>query len=392
MKIVLFDWTSGGHHGRYVQRLAEALQPVADVVAAVPARTATELTGIATHVLPGERPLVDLARSLATQHRTLAEAELELFRDTATQLAPDHLVHMYADPVIRRLVAQPRFEARVSLVVFFPRAHYRSMYGARLPMKEEARGLFQAHLLRRWRRRGDAHALLCLDEGAVEWLGRRSGAPVHWLPEPPVQEELPAPVGRAGCVLYGSLAPRKGIQLLAEAMAGASRPPLTILAGVVEPGFDAQLRQAVSLMAAAGVPVELRARHHSEREGLEALAAARCAVLPYPEHFGMSRVLLEAATVGTPVVAHRQGLLGHLVRHNRLGIVVDCRDRRALGDAVVALCEDEDACTRYAEPLARFASRYSSEAFVRRFRTALLPAQHARSYDRPSLTRQELCE
>ncbi len=90
-------------------------------------------------------------------------------------------------------------------------------------------------------------------------------------------------------------------------------PVRLVLAGSVEPSYLSELRGHAAAMASSGLEVDVRPHHHSELEGLRALAGASCALLPYPQHSGMSRVLLEACSVGTPVVAHRYGLLGHLV-------------------------------------------------------------------------------
>jgi glycosyltransferase involved in cell wall biosynthesis len=175
------------------------------------------------------------------------------------------------------------------------------------------------------------------------------------------------PFERSGCVLFGVLAPRKGIDRLARALTIEPTRVRVVLAGTVEPGYMSELNEHTAAMEAAGVDVELRARHHSELEGLQALASARCALLPYPRHAGMSRVLVEACSVGTPVVADGFGLLGHLVRRHRLGLAVDCADPRALREAVLSLADAERSAS-YSEPLARFAARFTPE----RFRAALL--------------------
>jgi glycosyl transferase family 1 len=374
MRIVLFDWTTGGHHSRYVQRLGQALAPIAEVVAAVPARTAAALRGVSVRTLPTERPTIDTSRALAPQHRELADQELALFQAMARELRPDHLVHMYADPVIRRLVRLPELEMPVSLLIFFARAHYPTLYRTRVSLMERARAAFQVYLLRRWRRRRDAHALLCLDEGAVEWLSRWRGAPVRWFPEPPVEVSSEVTKGsRYGCIMYGSLAPRKGIDLLARALAASSPSYRVVVAGAVEPGFQAQLDACVADMRRAGVNVELRARAHTETEGLELLAQAQCAVLPYPNHNGPSRVLLEAATVGTPVVVHDHGLLAHLVRTHGLGLAVDCRDASALQSALARLC-GEPTAAHYVKGMREFAARYSEDTFSQRVRAVFVRA------------------
>ena len=222
--------------------------------------------------------------------------------------------------------------------------------------------------VRVWRRRPDAQTVFTLDEAAACGWASRGGAPARWLPEPPVPE-LPAterPPKRSGCAVYGALAARKGIGLLARAFTLEPTSVSLVLAGTPEQAYVPELESHAMAMAASGVDVELRARTHSELEGLRVLASANCALLPYPRHAGMSRVLLEACSVGTPVVADNFGLLGHLVRTHRLGLTVDCANPHALRDAALILADPARSAT-YAEPLKAFCSRFSPQ----RFREAL---------------------
>jgi glycosyltransferase involved in cell wall biosynthesis len=168
-------------------------------------------------------------------------------------------------------------------------------------------------------------------------------------------------------VLYGSLTPRKGIELLTSALTLEPTPMRLVLAGRPDPAYVTQLERQVAELEASGVEVELRAHRHSEVEGLRELAGASCALLPYPRHSGMSRVLVEAASVGTPVVAHHFGLLGYLVRASRLGLSVDCADPRALRTAVLTMADPERRAS-YAKPLAAFSARFAPN----RFRATLL--------------------
>jgi glycosyltransferase involved in cell wall biosynthesis len=381
VRIVLFDWTTGGHHTRYLQRVADALRPRADVIAAVPPRTAAELVGVRLRQLTHERPQVDHSRRLGPQHKDLAAEELHLFQTVARELRPDRIIHMYGDPVLRWLVRQPPLPVPVLLVLFFVRAHYARYYQTKLSLRERARAAFQAHLIARWRRRPDAHALFCLDESAVEFLAGRGGAPTHWFPEPPVRAEWQAVARRDGCVLYGSLAPRKGLDLLAQAIRQPGTPMRIVLAGAVESGFQGQLDHLVSAMRESGSRVDLRTWHHAEDEGLTAMAHAACVVLPYLHHYGMSRVLLEAATVGTPVVVHTDGLLGYLVRRHGLGLSVDCRDPLALRRALESFGDRPAAVDRYGDALRRFASRYANATFSQALSQALHPGSSAAAGD-----------
>jgi hypothetical protein len=368
--ITLFDWTAGGHHPVYLRRFADAfVQQGASVTVAVPDRLVPALADAGVNLvrLGRERPSLDPTLPLAPQSRALAEAELDLFDQVAAMTGGGHLVHMIADPILRWLVRRPPLGRPVSLLVFRPRAHFGPAYGSSLGAGDALRARFFEHLLRRWRRRRDAHALLTIDEEAATRWATRPGAPAFYVPEPPVgPPPAKRPTGaRSGCIVFGSLAPRKGVDLLADAVCLEPGSQEVVLAGPSAPGYERTLDRLAADMRRAGAWVERFDRRLSDKEALELLAGARCVVLPYPRHLGMSRVLLEAAVVGTPVVVHDFGLLGHLVRRHRLGLAVDCNDPRALRDAVLSLTEDAAAGERFGDGLSRFAALHSEEAFSR---------------------------
>jgi hypothetical protein len=376
MKILLFDWHSGGHHELYIRRFAEALRTDAEVVAAVPESSAARLgdAPLETLSLGSARPAVDTSRHFNAATRRAGRREVDLFRtairDSGAQLA----VHLFADGIVRWLVQEPPFEARLVLCLFRPRRHYPKEFATPLSVKgRAAAGTFET-LVSRWRRRSDAHAVLTLDEVAAQRWARRPGAPAHWLPEPWVEWAEPQSLRpweqRRGCALFGALTERKGIELLAAAIRHAPSPPAVILAGEVGPGYEDRLREQVRQMEAAGAEVELRPRWHSEEEGLGVLGRVRCAVMPYQDHFGMSRVLVEAATVATPVAVHANGLLAHLVRTHRLGLAVDCTDAGAFARALEDLTA-ADAPAARPQALRRFAERYSRAAFERALHVAV---------------------
>ncbi len=381
MRVALFDWNSGGHHAAYVQRFADALQPDIDVVAAVSDEIAdaVEPAGVEVLRLGPARPREDMSQPLRPQFKALAARELALLDAAIEQSGADHLIHLNADPVLRALVRHPRFAIPVTPYFLRSRAHWPSAYGAPLTVKERLQARFHDLLVQRWRRRPDAYATLALEEEAARRWTRRPGAPAHWIPEPPVSDP-PAGSGaadREGMVLFGALAPQKGIDLLAGAVSTEPTSLRITLAGSIEPGFEPTLQSCAERMRAAGNSVNVAGRWIPEAEGLEMLAGARCVALPYPRHFGMSRVLLEAASVGTPLVVHDFGLLGHLVRENGLGRAVDCRDPRAFRAALVDLVSDPRARAAHAPALAAFAERYSDAAFARAVRAPFAGARTA---------------
>lgn len=372
MRFLLFDWTIEGHHARYLRCFAEMLSTMGEVVVGAPQAIASAVEDLPVRVamLPSSRPPVDFRLPLGPQHRRLATAELELLENVVNDVQPDHLIHLSADPIIRQLVKRPSLKVATTLFLFCPRAHYPSAYNTPLSVKERLRAWFLEYLVARWRRRPDAYTILTLDpEAARRWAGGRGGA--LWIPEPPIGP-LPDPPSdgrRSGCILYGALAKRKGIHLLARAIALEPVSLDVTLAGAVEPGFQEEFLTYIRQMRTSGAQVHLQTNFLTESEGLKALAGARCAVLPYPQHYTMSRVLVEACSVGTPVIVHHRGLLGHLVRQNNLGLALDCLDSGALRHGLLNLCA-EDLSSQYVEAHARFVRMFSRDAFQQALRCA----------------------
>lgn len=383
-RLLIFDWTAAGHHGRYLRRTAAALAPSYEISVACPDALMGHLDGLAVEKisLGTPRPVEDPSLPMGPQHAALANAELALLEKIIEARRPDHTLHMYADPVLRWLVDRPALKTRLSLLMFFPRWHYRKCFEQKLPLKETVRARFQWLNIERWRRRADAHSILLLDEFAVAELNRSRRAPrAVWFPEPPIASFEGAQAGlRNGVVLYGSLARRKGIDRLAAAMTSLGSGARLILAGTVEPAYRQTLDTLVGDMRAAGCDVDLRDYTHDEQAGLAVLAGAQAALLPYPAHYGMSRVLVEAASVGTPVVAHDHGLIGHLVRSAHLGTAVDCADTQTFSAAIKnALSAARTPAG--VEALTTFANRYSAAAFENALTTALAPAESLRVGD-----------
>jgi glycosyltransferase involved in cell wall biosynthesis len=368
-RMVLFDWVSGGHHAVYLRRFADALGSHFDIVLAVPDEVIPEVADLPVDIVPlgKARPAAPAGRSPTWALRAALAREVELMASIAARIRPDHVVHAYADTVLPRLVTARQLAAPLTIVLFYPRAHYPALYETRLTPTERFRAAMKERLVQSWRQRSDANAVLTLDEEAARRWDRKRGAPAYWLPEPPIPalpREAATGSRRVGCILYGALAERKGIDLLARAVSFAPNALEITLAGEATAEFLPRLEEYVAKMRESGASVEVRSHRHTELDGLRALAASRCAVLPYPRHDGMSRVLLEAASVGTPVIAHDRGLLGHLVRRHRLGLAVDCTNPRTLRDAVFDLTENPARVAEYADALARFSARFSPDRFV----------------------------
>jgi glycosyltransferase involved in cell wall biosynthesis len=367
MRILLFDWAHAGHHENHVRRFADALDEGHEVIVAVPDELAARLGDLPASCLAlgPAPPVVDTTRFLSLAARRAARRELALFCRAIAEARPDHAIGLYGDGLVRPLATAPAVGAQTSLSIFRPRWHYPELYGARQPMRHRLAARAFEGALDRWRRRPEAHAVFTLDEGAAAGWSRRRGAPAYALPEPLLNtpRKQIALEQRSGCVVVGALAARKGVELLARAMALAPTNVRVVLAGAVEPGYEVTLRESVETMRRAGAEVDLRPRWQSDAEVVDLLAGARCAVLPYLQHYGMSGVLAEAAAVSTPAVVHDWGLLGHEVRRHGLGEAVDCTDAAALRRVVLRFTQHPDEAGRRADDLARYAKRFTPERF-----------------------------
>jgi glycosyltransferase involved in cell wall biosynthesis len=363
MRILLFDWYTGGHHEGYLAAFTRALVDQHTVIAAAPPAGATAAmeAGAEPLLLESSFPPIDTKRRFSQERRAALRAEVDLLRRATGTAQPDHTVHLFADTALRALVRQP-VGAPLSVLLFRPRGHIPASSTAD-SRREAMLGLAYDLILQAWRRRPDAHAVLTLDPLAARAWSRRRGAPIYAIPEPAPAVPFPEPRRRHGIVLFGALSGRKGLHYLADALEHDGHGVKLVLAGAAAPSFASSLESVEARLRAAGVDVELRVWYHDEVEFLEVLAGARAAVLPYVGHIGMSRVLVEAASVGTPVIAHAEGLLGYLVKTRGLGITVDCRNAAALAAAVREV-SDPDATGRYTDALRSFAAEHSVEHFA----------------------------
>jgi glycosyltransferase involved in cell wall biosynthesis len=206
---------------------------------------------------------------------------------------------------------------------------------------------------------------MTLDPFAAQLWAHEPGAPVYWLSEPPlganhIDDTQPRSID---ITVFGALARRKGLSRLTRAIRERALHISVLVAGWIEQeGYETEIGFEVEAMRRAGAEERLALHFHSEPETLAVLARSRCVVLPYLRHFGMSRVLLEACSVGTPVITHDFGLLGYLTRVHQLGVSVDCEQPGAMALAIDELTKARGA-RFYTEQCLKFAVGFSKSRF-----------------------------
>lgn len=160
-------------------------------------------------------------------------------------------------------------------------------------------------------------------------------------------------------LFVGKLEANKGARLLVPAVAEARTGlPLVVLG-------EGALHHALKFEAASrGVSLVLRG--WAEREDvLRALARATALVFPslWPEP--LSRVLLEALALGTPVAAMDTGGTREILEDGRSGLIV--RDAAGLTEAVARLAGDATLRARLSEGGRARAEAFAPEALVPRY-------------------------
>jgi len=214
---------------------------------------------------------------------------------------------------------------------------------------------------------GHAGATLAVSEAVGAEL-REAGIPrVEVIPNVVDAEEArvlaePAPVvplPERFLLFIGKLEENKGARLLVPAVAAAKTGlPLVILG-------EGSLAHEVKFEAASrGVPLAMRGWAHRD-DVLRSLARASVLVFPslWPEP--LSRVLLEALALGTPVAAMQTGGTREILVDGESGLVVG--DAAALGDAVARLAGDAALRRRITEGARERAKAFSPEALVPRY-------------------------
>jgi glycosyltransferase involved in cell wall biosynthesis len=163
-------------------------------------------------------------------------------------------------------------------------------------------------------------------------------------------------------LFVGKLEENKGARLLVPSVASAAVGlPLVILG-------EGSLAQALKFEAASA-SVTLLLRGWAEREDvLRALARATALVFPslWPEP--LSRVLLEALSLGTPVAAIDTGGTREIVEDGVSGLLAT--DASGLARAVARLVEDDGLRLRISEGARERARAFSPEALLPRYLAA----------------------
>ncbi|MEZ4702139.1 MAG: glycosyltransferase family 4 protein [Rhodothermales bacterium] len=393
-RLMLFDVTSGGHHGMFVQHLVEAWVARGEteqLVLVVPPdfldvhrdlqRVIGEIAPERVSVVPIDRPLPDPGSGVGDLVR-FDFGQGDIARDYIDRLKPDHCLCMHFDHVQLWLAfgARPIHPASISGIYFRPTFHYEKWPGHAPSWKQKLNNARKRFTLKRALRHPLFNTLFSLDPFVVPDL-QRWGTPASIValpdgitphtaledhPPPHILQEIEP--DRKVALLFGALSSRKGIFSTLEALRRLPAPLQSrlavVFAGAVEPS-----ERGAFLAAALGVRQETRLqvliddRFLPDADIQSLLHASDLVLVTYQQHVGSSNVVIRAAAAGKPVIGPTYGLLGQQIRTHHLGATVDTQSPDALMRALERYLET-GAVPFDAAKAAAFAQENTAEAFA----------------------------
>lgn len=210
--------------------------------------------------------------------------------------------------------------------------------------------------------------------------GHFRGLDVRTIPngiDPIDRAGLPAPspplvAGRFHALAVGRLTPIKGLDIALQALTHLEETSRWHLDLVGEGESKAEL---AALAASLGVAD--RVTFHGFRDDTEAVMAAADALIMPSLHEGLPYTLLEAMSVGLPVVASDVGGLAEVLRHEATGLLFPVGDAKALARGLSTLATAPERRAAVGLAAARLQrERYTltamGEAYLAAYERALL--------------------
>jgi glycosyltransferase involved in cell wall biosynthesis len=185
---------------------------------------------------------------------------------------------------------------------------------------------------------------------------------------PLTREGRPRPADLEPGLLHAGIVGRvsavKGIPIALRALASGAVPDRVRLDVIGTGPLEARLRRQASALG-----LDDRVRFHGfRRDRLDWLAHLDMLLMP-SLYEGLPYTLLEAMSLGLPVVAARVGGLAEVLRHEETGLLVEPGDHEGLARALARLAGEPGLASRLGEAAAREQrERYTLERMVREYR------------------------
>ncbi|MEI7851447.1 MAG: glycosyltransferase [Kiritimatiellales bacterium] len=360
--ILIFEPLSGGHRSGYIRWLTDSItnnsprgyhfifvtDPGVDIPSAAP---------LSYHKISPE-----LARRLKSSGPARLSGLLrDLFDECVAQYSPDHAL------ILELTRLEFSFALRgapcsVSAILF-------------VQYPELPRGL--KFFFKDWKtalllRRAPIKNLFLLNgEESCRYLTARFGSQSRFIPVPDPAPEIKAEAGfsvrreyrigdgRTVFLFFGAVSPRKGADVLIEALhllpPEAAAKSAFLFCGEPERSYKQAFAQDVARLRAArpDITLNIEPRFVSDPRMMALFEQSDVVLMPYTRPEYSSGILALAAKARTPVIGPDSGLLGRLIRQNGLGAVCPVRPETVAESIVNATqrlpAVDESLCSAFVQ-------------------------------------------
>ncbi len=166
-------------------------------------------------------------------------------------------------------------------------------------------------------------------------------------------------------LIYGALSPKKGIeQLLRAVLAGNLPDVVVLLAGVQDDRIRDLLSKPWVIHLVEADQLLIFPQFHNEDQEYRVFRASNAVWLGYiGNSFGSSGVLYQACSLGLPVLATSNGLIGWIVNHHNIGVTFDPTDVEKVAQSINLLFNDRNLITVFSANAEKLAIWHSATKF-----------------------------
>lgn len=365
--IVIFDLETGGHHPSYIRHLVnyccdQKLPINLDIV--VSPKFIDEHPDVVEVPIKRNQSQIRFISITVEEYTNLLNAgsllqkifrEWKLYCQYARLLQATHCLLMYLDTLQLPIALGKKSPCPFSGIYFRPTFHYKDFNNYTFSLRDILRGWRQKLLLHRVLNKPQFHYLFSLDNLATKYIQKlHSSAEIVSLADPVkryncdnyeqekievLRQELGIGKDKKIFLLFGKITSRKGIYKLLDAInildeEVCQKICFLLVGSIVQK--DKILVQNQIQKISQSLPIEIITydKFILEEQVHLYFQLSDVILAPYQKHVGMSGILLLAAAAKKPVLASNYGLMGQLVRENKLGIAVDSTSHEAIAKGI----------------------------------------------------------
>jgi glycosyltransferase involved in cell wall biosynthesis len=370
--LLIIDVSVAGHHPTYIRRLLESeLSSTATIVLAARREMFSHpeilpySSVFTAHEIESVPDLAALYKNPGTLNVMRASWIIgSLYRTTFERLSKTMDVGLVVVPFLDDCLAGLALPANAFAGTPWMAITMRTMFhfGAERVIAPPLKfGRLRRHLFERILCQNSLAAMLTIDPTLARFARRQRHASygkIRYLPDPAAHHEgmpsqadarkmLDIPPTARVVLLYGEIAARKGVFALLESAAdeACSRRLHVLLAGRYERADLMLEHPAYSTLMAQG-RLHRVAGFLDDAGERTVLACSDCMWIGYTGFYLMSGVMVLAGRHGLPVIATREGLIGHWTREHDIGITVDIAERNSVVGALNQLVLEPQQLTR----------------------------------------------